>query len=82
MIMVEIYFAELNRTYDFRVEENVAVAQLVEDVVGKIAQLERIPVEKDPGVFILCSKRDRRIFDRDTTLAQNRICSGDQIMLI
>lgn len=82
MIMVEIYFAELNRSYDFRVDENVAVAQLVEDVVSKIAQLERIPVGKDPGVFILCSKRDRRIFNRDTTLAQNRIHSGDQIILI
>lgn len=82
MIMVEIYFGELNRSYDFRVEENVAVAQLVEDIVGKIAQLERIPVGKDPGVFVLCSKRDKRIFDRDTTLAQNGIRSGDRIMLV
>lgn len=82
MIMVEIYFAEMNRSYDFRLEENVSVSQVVEDVVGKIAQMERVPVGKDPGLFILCSKENRRIFDRAATLVQNGVQSGDKIMLI
>lgn len=82
MILTEVYFAEMNKSYDFRLEEEAPVGQLVEDIVSKIAQIERIPLSKHPGFFILCRKRDSRIFDNTASLAVQGICSGDKLMLI
>lgn len=82
MILTEVYFAEMNKSYDFRLEEDAPVGQLIEDMVSKIAQIERIPLSKHPGFFILCRKRDRRIFDHMISLAGHGVCSGDRLMLI
>ena len=82
MILTEVYFAEMNKSYDFRLEEEVPVGQLIEDMVSRIAQVERIPLSKSPGFFILCRKRDRRIFNHAASLAGQGVCSGDELMLI
>ena len=82
MILTAVYFAEMNQSYDFRLEESAPVGQLVEDMVSMIAQKERIPLSRRPGMFLLCSRKDARIFDPATSLAQNGVRSGDEIMLI
>lgn len=82
MILAEVYFAEMNKSYDFRLEEDAPVGRLIEDMVAKIARLERIPLSKQPGFFLLCRKRDRRIFDHSVSLAGHGVRSGDELMLI
>ena len=82
MSLVNIYVRALNRSYDFKVNEMTEVGQLAEEIVETIAQQERLPLEKNAGLFLLCDPKTARIFALASTLAENGIASGDTLLLV
>ena len=82
MILSAVRFANTNQSYDFKLDETVEIRQLVEDMLGMIAQWEHIQIQKDPGLFLLCLPEKNRILDPSTSLAQNGIMSGTDLLLI
>ena len=82
MILITVHFSETNRAYDFRADSSVPVGQLVEDMVGMIAQRDHLNLSRDPGLFLLCRRSTGEIFGRETTLRQNGVRSGDEVMLV
>ena len=82
MIQITVHFSETNRSYDFRADSSAPVGQLVEDMVSTIAQADHLTLSREPGLFMLCRRKTGEIFGRETTLRQNNVHSGDEIMLI
>ena len=82
MILVELYFKELNQEYDANLDETLPVGSLIENLVELIAQKEHMPLAKQPGMFLLCDSERKRILHPQTTLSENGICAGQKLMLL
>ena len=54
-MLLSVFFAETNQAYDFKLDGNVPVAQLLDEVVGMISQRDHVPLKREPGPFLLCS---------------------------
>lgn len=81
MILVEVYVAELNRSYDFKLDETVAVEQVIEDMVGMISQKEYLSQSSQAGRFLLCSREKGRVLPLNSTLSAEGITSGSSLLL-
>ncbi len=81
-MLLAVYFADTNRSYDFKLDANTPVGQLVEDMVGQIAQRDHLTLKRNPGLFLLCSKNNGMIFAEASTLSQNGVHSGDELLLV
>lgn len=82
MILAAVYVAEMNRTYDVKLDETVPVRQLVQDLVGMISQKESFAVTRTPGTFLLCSREKLQIFDGNATLRSYGVTSGSDLLLV
>ena len=81
-MLLAVFFAETNQSYDFKLDGNVPVSQLLEEMVGMIAQRDHLALKREPGPFLLCSKKQGRILDKSCTLIENGVASGDELMLV
>ena len=82
MIIVNVVFGEMNKAYDFKVDETEEVRLLVDEMVGMIAEKEHLNVSKHSGLFLLCDQKRQRVFTPDTTLAEQQVAYGDTLFLI
>lgn len=82
MILLEIYFQELNQEYDVNVDEKLPIGSVTESLAELIAQKEHLPLAKQPGMFLLCEPKAKQIFHPQTTLAENGIRAGQRLLLL
>lgn len=82
MILVELYFQELNQEYDVNLDETLPVSSVIDSLVELIAQKEHMTLAKVPGLFLLCNAEKQRILHPQTTLAENGIRSGHRLLLL
>lgn len=82
MILVELYFQELNQEYDVHLDISLPIGSLIENLMELIAQKEHLTLSKDPGLFLLCDPDTGRILHPQTTLSENQIRSGQRLLLL
>lgn len=82
MIIINVQFAETNTAYDFKVEETRSIGQIIEDMVGMIAEREHIALSRQPGVFLLCNREKQQIFQPEKTLFDYQVSYGDTLFLV
>lgn len=82
MITISVDYAALGRRYDFNADENAPIRQLTEDMVSSIAQLEHLEQAEAGGLFLLCNPETRQIYAPATTLLENGIQSGAELLLV
>lgn len=82
MIMVELFFQELNQQYDVRLDETLPIGSLLDSLVELISQKEHMILSKNTGMFLLCDTDSGRILHPETTLSENGICSGQRLLLL
>ena len=82
MILLELYFQELNQAYDVQLDENLQVENLIEDLVELISQKEHMATSKNPGFFLLYDDATKRVVHPKTTLSENGIRSGQRLILL
>ena len=75
MILVDIEVPALNKAYDFRLDERLCTAQILEEISVILFQEDR----KD---LLLCSCEQKRILPPDRTLWQAGIGNGARLLLI
>ena len=81
MIMVDIRVPNLNRTYDFELDEEMKTGELLKKIIQTISEKESL---KD------CREDEMLLYDlnRETVLSENRslrqqgVKSGEQLYLI
>lgn len=82
MILVELFFQELNQQYDVHLDETLPIGSLLDSLVELISQKEHLPVSRESGMFLLCDPDAKRIMHPETTLAENGIRSGQRLLLL
>ena len=82
MIIVNVVFGEMNKAYDFKVEESEKIQQIVEEMVEMIAEKEHLNLSKHSGLFLLCDQKKQKVFSPYRTLAEEQGGYGDTLFLI
>lgn len=82
MILVDIEVPANGQRYDFRLDENAYIAELIEEIGAMlIPGLEENEMEKIRDM-LLCDYGSRRILPLDRTLKQCGIGSGYRLVLL
>ena len=82
MILINVKCVELNRIFDFRVDEHARISRILEDmteVIGKYAHLGGVSPD---AAFVLCDEKRGVRLEGASTLAESRVEAGDTLTLI
>lgn len=82
MIIVEVLAISLGRTYEFKLNEDIATNVIVEEISSVICQKEQCAVkgERSDLLMALCDKN--QILSPNLSLYENGVQSGDRLMLV
>ena len=80
MILVDIDVPAQNKRYDFKLDENVYIADLLEELWEILTFGRQSLKEKDS--LMLCSSEKRQILNNYQTLKQNGVSNGDCLILL
>ena len=82
MILVEIFVPSLDKTYEFKLNEDVAVSVVIEEISSVICQKEQCDVEGNRAdlILVLCEKQ--LILSSGLSLYENGVQSGDRLFLL
>lgn len=82
MILVEIYVPSVDRIYEFKLNEDIAVSVITDELCSVICQKEQCGVKGDKSDMLLFHKESKRILLPARSLFENNIRSGDRLVLI
>lgn len=82
MIYINVFFAETEREYDFKVDETARIRKVTEEMVAMIAEQEQENLLTGNGLFMLCDGEFKEILPPTSTLEMNGITSGRTLLLI
>lgn len=82
VILVDVEVPVLDKTYDMQLDEYTPAAFLVEDIVGMICQKEQLVISGRMENAMLWHKRGQRLIERDRSLRDYQITSGETLILI
>ena len=81
MIIVEVHALSLGRTYEFKLNEDVAANVIIEEISSVICQKEQCAVKGERSeLLVLCDKQ--QILSSNLSLYENGVQSGDRLMLV
>ncbi|MDE7261692.1 MAG: EsaB/YukD family protein [Oscillospiraceae bacterium] len=82
MILVDIYIPELDRSYDFSLQEQAPVSALVEELAEIVCQKERWEKGQDASGLLLVAPEHSIVFAPGDTLQGRGVTSGSRLMLL
>ena len=80
MILVDIEVPANGRTYDFRLDENAYIADLIDEIGAML--ITSSEETKKIADMLLCDYDHRRVLPLDRTLKQCGIGSGYRLVLV
>ena len=84
MIFVDISTPMFEKTYDFYLEENISTAQIIDEVIGIIAEKEGYTFSRNDDMANLnLFDEDRRLLlNSEESLGANGIKNGSRLILV
>lgn len=82
MIVVDVNVEAMGKVYDFKLDENVSVAKLIDEMVELIARKEKCKTALNTEGLIFCKQSTGQILPHRATPADCGVVSGDTLMLI
>lgn len=82
MILVNVFFQELNQEYDFQIEETASTSLVIREMVQTIAQKEQLATRQGEEFYLLCKRATGSILHPAISIAENGIRSGDTLLLV
>lgn len=82
MILVDIYVPSTGNTYDFQLDEEIPVGNVIEEISEMIGQKEHCQIVGDMSKLMLCVGKDKKILHKDYTLSECHIVTGDSLILV
>lgn len=82
MLHVEIEVPALDKKYEFSLNENVTVKNVIEEVAAVIGQHEQRSWSREESPLLLCSCTSLRILPEGKTLYECQVQPGSRLMLI
>lgn len=82
MILVDIEFPANGEKYDFRLDENVYIADIIDEIGAMMISVSEENDIRKIKDMMLCDYSHRRILPLDFTLKQCGIGSGARLVLL
>lgn len=82
MIITEIFVPSFEKKYEFKLNENVPVAMVIDELVSIISQYERCEFLGEGQTFVLLSSDKAQILSNVLTLFENDVKTGENLILI
>lgn len=82
MILVDIKVPSVEKEYDFKLDENIEIANIVCEISEIISRKEHCMAVGNQEELMLCDMNNNIILQMDKTLAESNIHTGDRLMLI
>ncbi len=82
MILVEIIVPSVDSTYDFQLDEDAMIYNVIGEISEMISQKEHCNIVGDFERLMLCSLKDRQILSVNKTLRECGVVTGDSLELV
>lgn len=82
MITVDIYVPSVNRVYDFELDENVQIGNIIDEISGLIEQKEHCVLAGNRAELALCLREGSMILPAGMTLAECGVRTGNSMILV
>lgn len=82
MITVDVSVPSIGRRYNFELEEEAKISELIVEIAEVICQKESCTLEGRADKFSLCSVEQAKILSPDASLSRYGIVHGSQLMLV
>ena len=82
MILVDIYIAAVEHHYDFMLDENVSVAQIITEISEMIAKKVMETQKSDNNDFLLCDMDTQKVLNPSLSLSMNHIQDGSKLLFV
>lgn len=82
MILTDIYIPAVDETYDFMLDENVPVIQIMEEVSEMISKKVKEKKPEKITDFIMYSMDTQRILEQSLSLYANGIHDGSRLIFV
>lgn len=82
MILVEVYVPAVDEKFDFELDENARIYQIVGELCEMLDKKVKSPVSSKSGEFMLCSMDKNVILPGENTLSQSEIRDGSKLLLV
>lgn len=82
MVLVDVYVPSVEKTYDFQLNETIAVDTLIEEISEMIGQKEHSEIKGDVSELVLCNMSTREVLNKNMTLAEQGIITGNSLILV
>lgn len=79
MITVMVYSVMFETEYEFRIDDDTDISEIVEEIGEMICQREQCELSGDPSRFMLFSKQKKIVLDSKATLRDYGIKNGDSL---
>jgi len=82
LILVDIIVPSIDKKYDFFLDGKTAIHIIIREICEMISQKEHCLIAGDKNELILCSLKDHRVLVASHTLIENRVSTGDSLILV
>lgn len=82
MILVDIVVPSVEKTYDFKLDENAQIALVLEEVIEMISRCEHCEMRGNKEEVLLCHLDTQVVLDKLSTLSDCGIRDGSRLMLL
>lgn len=82
MILVDVYIPSIDDSYDFMLDENVSVEQVIVEISEMITKKVTGKARENKATFFMCSMDQDKLLDKNQTLYENGIRDGSRMMLV
>jgi len=82
MILVDIYVPSIDMTYNFSLNEEIKVQDIIDEITEMVERKEGLKLNGDSKDLILCSRKSNEILSKSDTLFRCGIDTGDSLILV
>lgn len=82
MIIVEIIVPSTDGAYEFKLNEDVSVAMIIDELCSVISEKERCSMPSGAEGFMLFSVDKKTMLSSGHTLFENGVINGDRLILL
>ncbi len=82
MILVDIFVPSIDKTYNFGLNENVAIDSVILEITEMIEQKERTKLLGNKNELNIYQINNERILPKQNTLSDCYVTSGTRLILI
>lgn len=82
MILVDVVVPSVDKTYDFKLDENAPIWLVLEEITEMISRREHCEMQGNKEDVLLCRYDGQVVLNRLSTLSDSGITDGSRLLLL